>query len=141
MNHINRSTVNWMLAGSLMVAGVAGHAVMPDARNLTGAQEVPPVQTVGSGVVSIVVADDGSVSGSVATTGVLGTAAHVHLGAMGVNGPVIIPLAKTAVGLWSVPPGVKLNAVQFQTYREGGLYVNVHTDANKDGEVRVQLMP
>ena len=67
--------------------------------------------------------------------------AHVHAGAAGANGPVIIPLTKTAEGVWSVPPGTKLSAEQLKAYQAGGLYVNVHTEANKGGEIRAQLMP
>src|SRR5687767_8543388 len=62
---------------------------------LSGAEEVPPVQASGSGSGSIRVNSDGTVSGSVTTTGVEGTMAHIHQGAKGENGPVIIPLTKS----------------------------------------------
>lgn len=141
MNLIDRNTSRWLLAAALVVTAATGQAAMSDALKLTGAQEVPPVNTAGTGMGSIVVADDGTVSGSITTIGVPGTAAHIHLGAAGVNGPVIIPLAKTAEGVWSVAPAAKLNAEQLKAYRAGGLYVNVHTDANKGGEIRTQLTP
>ena len=35
----------------------------------------------------------------------------------------------------------KLSAADLQAFREGRLYVNVHTDRNKAGEVRGQLSP
>jgi hypothetical protein len=108
---------------------------------LSGDQEVPPVQTMALGSGSIDVAADGSVSGSIKTTGVDGMAAHIHQGAAGSNGPVIIPLTKGDGGTWSVPPGAKLTPEQMQAYRDGGLYVNVHSAANKGGEVRAQLKP
>jgi len=60
---------------------------------LSGANEVPPVTTSGSGSGSFRVGPDGAVSGSVTTTGVPGTAAHIHQGAKGQNGPVIVPLS------------------------------------------------
>jgi hypothetical protein len=59
----------------------------------------------------------------------------------GKNGPVIVPLVKTGDGVWSVPPGAKLTPEQLQAYQAGDLYVNVHTDANKGGEIRAQLKP
>lgn len=108
---------------------------------LSGDQEVPPVSTAAAGTGRIVVAEDGSVSGSVTTTGMDGTMAHIHIAAAGKNGPVIVPLVKTADGVWSVPPGSKLTADQLKAYRAGELYVNVHTAANKGGEVRAQLKP
>jgi hypothetical protein len=107
---------------------------------LSGAEEVPPVNASGSGSGSIRVAEDGTVSGSVTTTGVQGTMAHIHQGAKGTNGPVIVPLTKNG-DTYSVPAGAKLNAAQMSALKAGNLYVNVHTNANKGGEVRGQLQP
>jgi hypothetical protein len=107
---------------------------------LTGDEEVPPVKVPGSGSGSIRVNSDGTVSGSVSTTGVEGTMAHIHQGAKGQNGPVIIPLAKSG-DTYSVPPGAKLTDAQMKAFKEGNLYVNVHTARNKGGEVRGQLNP
>ena len=108
---------------------------------LSGSQEVPPVTTSASGSGTILVGADKSVSGSVTTTGVAGSAAHIHVGAAGKNGPVIIPLTKTADNVWSVPAGAKLTDPQYESYKAGDLYVNVHSAANKGGEVRGQLKP
>ena len=59
--------------------------------SLSGAQEVPPVTTNASGSGTITVAPDGSISGSVTTSGVEATMAHIHEAAPGQqNGPVII---------------------------------------------------
>jgi hypothetical protein len=107
---------------------------------LSGAEEVPPVSTSASGSGSIRVAEDGSVSGSVSTTGVQGTMAHIHQGAKGQNGPVIVPLTKNG-DTYTVPAGAKLNAGQMSALKSGGLYVNVHSNANKGGEIRGQLNP
>ena len=87
------------------------------------------------------VAADGALSGTINMKGVLGTMAHVHMGARGVNGPVIISSTKTSDGIWSVPAGTTLNTDRLTAYKAGSLYVNVHTDANKGGEVRAQLLP
>jgi len=81
------------------------------------------------------------VKGSVKTTGVAGTAAHIHEGARGKNGPVIIPLTKSGSDTWTVPAGAKLSDAQYDAYKAGNLYVNVHSEANKGGEVRGQLAP
>jgi hypothetical protein len=107
---------------------------------LAGDQEVPPVKSAGTGTGMIIVDADKSVSGSVTTTGIAGTAAHVHEGATGKNGPVIIPLTKNG-DTYAVPPGAKLTDAQFASYQAGNLYVNVHTAANPGGEIRAQLKP
>ena len=106
--------------------------------SLSGAQEVPPVSVPGSGSGSFTIGADGSVTGSVTTTGVQGTMAHIHIGARGTNGPVIVPLTK-AGDTYTAPAGAKLNDTQMQAFKAGNLYVNVHTDRNKGGEVRAQL--
>ena len=106
--------------------------------SLSGAQEVPPVSVPGSGSGSFTIGADGSVTGSVTTTGVQGTMAHIHIGARGTNGPVIVPLTK-AGDTYTAPAGAKLNDAQMQAFKAGNLYVNVHTDRNKGGEVRAQL--
>jgi predicted small secreted protein len=109
---------------------------------LSGTQEVPPVKTSASGSGTITVGSDKSVSGSVTTSGVNGTAAHIHTGAAGQNGPVAVPLTKGADGnTWSVPGGAKLTDAQYDAYKAGNLYVNVHSAANKGGEIRGQLKP
>ncbi|MFZ2651237.1 MAG: CHRD domain-containing protein, partial [Burkholderiaceae bacterium] len=70
-----------------------------------------------------------------------GTMAHIHMAPSGKNGPVVVPLAKGAQGVWSVAPGAKLTAEQLKSYQAGELYVNVHSAANKGGEIRAQLKP
>ena len=106
--------------------------------NLTGAEEVPPVNTQAKGSGTFRVADDGTVTGSVTTEGVSGTMAHIHQGAKGQNGPVIVPLTKNG-DTYSVPEGRKLTPAQMDALKAGNLYVNVHSNAHKGGEIRAQL--
>ena len=108
---------------------------------MSGDQEVPPVSTQALGAVTIAVSADGAVQGSVATVGMVATMAHIHLGAPGVNGPPIVTLTKSTGGKWLVPANSRLSAEQLKAYRAGGLYVNVHSEAHKDGEIRTQLRP
>ena len=108
---------------------------------LSGSQQVPPLTTAATGSGTITVGADKSVSGSVTTTGFAATAAHIHAGAAGKTGPVVIPLTKTGDNVWSVPAGAKFTDAQYESYKAGDLYVNVHSAANKGGEVRGQLKP
>lgn len=85
------------LAATLFTIGALGVslALAADMKvTLTGANEVPPVTTAATGGGTITVSDDGMVSGNITTRGVQGTAAHIHLGAAGKNGPVVVPLTK-----------------------------------------------
>ena len=107
--------------------------------SLSGAQEVPPVSTDASGKSTIKIASDKSVSGTIVTSGIAATAAHIHEAPMGVNGPVIIPLTKTSDGSFSVPENAKLTDAQYASYMAGNLYVNVHSAAYPGGEIRAQL--
>jgi hypothetical protein len=127
-------------AAVLALAFASGATWAADVK-LSGASEVPPVETSATGTSTIAVAPDGTVSGMVSTSGVEGTMAHIHTGAAGENGPVIVPLSKGADGSWTVPAGAKLSDDQMQRFKSGGLYVNVHSDAHKGGEIRAQLLP
>lgn len=129
-----RTALALVLATGCGVALAAGEM-------LSGSEEVPPVQTSASGTSSIMIADNGAVSGSVDTKGVEGTMAHIHSGAMGKNGPPIITLEKGSDGKWMVPSGAKLTADQQKMHDAGGLYVNVHSAMHKGGEIRAQLKP
>jgi hypothetical protein len=108
--------------------------------NLTGAEEVPPVNTQAKGSGSFRVAEDGTVTGSVTTEGVSGTMAHIHQAAKGQNGPVIVPLTKNG-DTYSAPEGRKLTPAQIDALKAGNLYVNVHSAQHKGGEIRAQLQP
>ncbi|WP_025040177.1 CHRD domain-containing protein [Nitrosospira briensis] len=127
-----------LIAGTL--AGGIGFATAGEIKvNLSGDQEVPPVQTSASGSGTITVEDDRSVNGKITTSNLKGTGAHIHEGAVGKNGPDIITLKKSSDNEWSVPGDAKLTDAQYDAYKAGNLYVNVHSDANKSGEIRGQL--
>ncbi len=108
---------------------------------LSGDQQVPPVSTQGSGSGTLVVAEDKSVSGSFVTENVAGTMAHIHKAPAGDTGGVVIPLEQKGDNTWVVPEGAQLSDEDYQSFRAGELYVNVHTEANPAGEVRGQIVP
>jgi len=147
---MQRLAAKFILATAIVaLAGCAGvREKMPDWMpgsgalkvSLTGGEEVPPISVPGSGSGSFRVAEDGTISGSVTTKDVQGTMAHIHRGANGPHGPVIVPLAKDG-DTYSVPAGRKLTPQQMDDLKNGNLYVNVHTNRYKGGEVRGQLQP
>lgn len=124
----------------LALGSFAGAALAADTK-LDGSEEVPPVNTSASGENMVKVGADGKVSGKVTTKGIEATMAHVHNGAKGSNGPVIIPLKKGDGGDWMVPDGAKLTDAQMKDYQDGKLYVNVHSAAHPGGEIRDQMEP
>jgi hypothetical protein len=106
---------------------------------LTGDMEVPPVSTMATGSAAITVSPDMAVSGMVMTTGLAGTMAHIHRGAVGMNGPVLITLDKSGDNGWAVPPGAKFTDEQYRLLKAGELYINVHSADHKGGEIRGQM--
>lgn len=130
-----------LVAACSSMGGPGGGITGKTSAALSGAQQVPPVSTSASGRSTISVASDRTVSGAVIVTGMEPTAAHIHQGAMGMNGPVVLPLARTAPMTFSVPAGAKLSDAQYAALKEGKLYVNVHSAAYPGGEVRMQMAP
>jgi len=131
-------------AAAVLAVGIVAGGAAPAADlavKLTGDQEVPAVSSAATGVGTIVIKNDKSVSGTIKTTGIEGTVAHVHLAEPGKNGPPIISLTKTADNTWSVPEGAKLTDEQYKSFKEGNLYVNVHSAEHKGGEIRAQIKP
>jgi hypothetical protein len=106
---------------------------------LTGAQEVPPVTTSATANGVVMIAPDKSVSGAITTQGIAATAAHIHEGASGANGPVIVPMVKEGDNKFVFPAGAKVTDAQYDAYKAGKLYVNVHSAAHPGGELRAQL--
>lgn len=130
------------ITGALILTAGVGLAHGADVgAALSGNEEVPPVMTSAKGTAVITVGSDMSIRGKVTTSGIVGTMAHVHLGAAGENGPALITLMKGAENEWMIPVGTKLSAEQYVAYKADKLYVNVHSEAHAGGEIRVQLKP
>lgn len=125
-----------VLAAAIGVANAGDSAL-----KLSGDQEVPAVTTSATGEGKITVGADKSVTGSVKTKGIMGTAAHIHEAPPGKAGPPIITLTKSGDDTWTVPEGSKLTDAQYESYKAGNLYVNVHSAEHKPGEIRGQLKP
>jgi hypothetical protein len=66
------------------------------------------------------------------------TAAHIHLGAKGKAGAVIIPLCTPCKVMES--GSAKVTTAEINDMTNGKTYVNVHTAKNPGGEIRGQVM-
>jgi hypothetical protein len=120
---------------------------------LDGQQEVPPVVTTATGSMSLTLNNDQSaMTFSLDATGLSNlTEAHIHAGAVGVDGPIIFPLA---AGAFTFPltgtlteadltpqPGVTTFPEAVDAVLSGLTYANIHTALYPDGEIRGQILP
>ena len=128
------------IAAFLATAGVASAQETKFMANLTGAEEVPPVETSATGMADVTWnADSKELSWSIEFSGLSGPASAAHFhgpAAVGANaGPVI-----TIEDLESPSEGTAtLTDEQAAQLAGGEWYVNVHTEANPDGEIRGQV--
>jgi hypothetical protein len=142
------------LAAILLVLALAPVALAAESftAQLSGENQVPPLDVEGSGEATVTISDDEqSVSWDVTYSGLTGApaAGHIHIGAAGANGPVMIPFATvTETGTSGT-----FNAADYaggeglpadwdgvlEAIRSGNTYVNIHTEANPGGEIRGQL--
>jgi hypothetical protein len=118
---------------------------------LEGSQEVPPVETDGSGSATVTLNEDtgemtltGSVSnlsGALFDVSDVGPA-HIHAAPRGENGGVAFPIEvdRSADGLnATLSLTATLTAEQASTLQSGGYYINIHTESFNSGEIRGQI--
>jgi hypothetical protein len=118
---------------------------------MTGAQEVPAVATSATGQGTFVISADGStITYLVTYSGLSGavTAAHIHTGAAGIGGGILLPLAAgpspmsgtlTAAN-FTASGAVTTFAEAVAAIRAGTTYFNLHTAAHPSGEIRGQML-
>jgi CHRD domain-containing protein len=108
---------------------------------LSGSQEVPPVQTSGTGTADLTYDPSTRVvTWTIIYSGLSGTAtmAHFH----GPAGKLEIWLSKRGSPAESPIKGeATLTSEQAQLFAAGDLYINVHTQAHPGGELRGQVVP
>lgn len=156
-------TIRWlMLVRLLMLAAVIGLSGCESSDNddddtpdpdpepelqsyeveLEGAQEVPMVDTDQSAMATVTINEtDMTVTAEMDLSSVTGvTAAHIHEGEVGINGPIAIGFSDSDEnGVWTIE-GEDITQAQHDALLAGGLYVNVHTDSYPDGELRGQIL-
>ena len=127
---------------------------------LTGAEEVPPVMTDASAMALFTLNMDGTLSYQLIATGPIEDArqAHIHLGAYGQNGPVVVFLygptdgedfeMGDVISMGTITDADMIARDRFtptvahlvDRIRQGRTYVNLHTIAHPPGEVRGQIL-
>lgn len=120
--------------------------------HMTSAQNVPATtnDAYGSGIVSISREQDHNhymwVAGGLSGTP---NGAHFHLGLMGANGGVLFDMTTvmttgadygSAFGYWKSTDNPAFNTARSLQFRSDSVYVNIHTAANPNGEVRGQVL-
>ena len=140
---LNKDSLSAVLSATTLLLTLYSGPTLSDEVKvaLRGEQEIPPVITAATGSGILVVGSDKSISGSVTLSGMTVTAAHIHEAAAGKNGPIVVPLTRTTDTVWVVPAGAKLTDAQYESYRAGSLYFNIHSAAYKSGEIRGQIRP
>jgi hypothetical protein len=125
---------------------------------LRGSQQNPAVATNASGFAVLTTNAEGTeISVRLETTGLTNvTRVHIHVGRVGVNGPVLFTLVNQAAGALTTPLNRTLRAANLQTQpafgintfadainaiNSGNAYVNIHTTGNPDGVIRGQIGP
>ncbi|MCC8395514.1 CHRD domain-containing protein [Paraburkholderia sp. MMS20-SJTR3] len=139
-----------MVFGGLALAGAlsfAQAAPVSFAVPLTGAQQVPPVQTPGSGNAALTY-DAGSrvVTWNITFSGLTSpvTMAHFHgPAAAGQNAGVKVWISQkgTAEVTSPITGQATLSADEAKLFEGGQMYINVHTKNNPNGEIRGQVTP
>lgn len=149
--YINIHTVDFgggELRGQLVPSGADDYNVA----YLLGVNEVPAVMTPAVGAVILertgnTITVSGGFSGLMGTvaTDIIG-GAHIHTGVAGRNGGVIIPLNlsigadMTSAVLMADANTFELTDEQVEAFDNGALYVNIHSNAVRSGELRGQIL-
>jgi hypothetical protein len=133
----------FFIAGvTFVVAQQEKHGGMPLKTTLTGAAEVPgPGDPDGTGTATITLNHgQGQVCYELTVSKIATpTAAHIHTGAAGAAGPVLVPLAAPANGASKDCATLDKEKIADIMKNPANYYVNVHNAEFPDGAVRGQL--
>ena len=138
----------WLVAffAVVLVAGTAQPAsaeIKVFKATLQGTSEVPPNSTNGKGEATVRLnTKNRRINWNVRYYGTTGPvkAAHIHGPAdAGANAGVVVPFGGKMAS--PIRGAATLTDEQIKDLEDGKYYVNLHTDANKGGEIRGQLLP
>ena len=106
---------------------------------LNGTSEVPPNASTATGTAVLKFnKTTKKFSLTVTYSGITPNGGHIHEGAVGVDGPIIFPLANLTSPISYT--SVALNSTQEAALMANRYYVNLHTVAFPGGEIRGQLI-
>ena len=129
------------LGGCAWMSSMTGSDAMSMKNPLTGAQEVPPVTTGGSGTVDTTFDKSTNVlTWTVTYSGLSGpvTAGHFHgPAAAGANAGVVVPFTGDMAS--PIRGKATLTATQAADFTAGRWYANLHTAKHPGGEIRGQV--
>lgn len=129
------------ISASFLLASPAFAETVKMKATLDGAQQNPPVTTKGKGTAALTFDTmSKKLSWTVKYSGLSGpaTAGHIHgPAAIGENAGVVIPFKGKLKS--PVKGSATLTDAQVTDLMAGKYYVNIHTAANKDGEIRGQI--
>ena len=155
-----RRVLSLAIAGvfTLMFAATAQAQTITFTANLHGGNEVPAVSTGSAGTSTVTwntTTKAGTYRVDVYNMPVATTASHIHAGAPGVTGPVVVNFTVPAGGISNdyalsgtfgctdvvvrAPQGINSCEDFEQSLMLGNMYVNVHSTVNGGGEIRGQL--
>ena len=131
-----------IIVGLFLVWGGAQSAEVNFKADLSGASEVPPVNTAGKGAATAALdTTTKTLSWTVTYSGLSGpaTAGHIHgPAAPGANAGVLVPFSGSTAS--PIKGSATLTDAQISDLEAGRTYINLHTANNKGGEIRGQLM-
>ena len=138
-----------LVAASLLATALTWSYAQAASETFTGtlsnAAEVPPTTGSGSGTAQVTLdTATKEITYKVTYSGLSGpaAAAHIHCGAAaGANSGVAVALGTGPTAASPMTGTGDMTDAQLADLKAGKCYVNVHTDANKGGEVRGQLAP
>ena len=131
-----------LAAGGLVISATPAFAHETFVAILSGANEVPPGDpgTTGTAMVEVE-AETGQVCTEVTSNVEAPIAMHIHKGAAGTNGPVVVALDHTAINGARTCVLVATDLATAIIANPADFYVNIHTTARPGGATRGQLAP
>ena len=140
MHALRTGLLGCVFAAVLAAGSVASAEQMKFKADLTGAEEVPPVETSATGTTDVTYdSDTKKLTWTLEYSGLSGdaTAAHFHGPAdPGENAPPVVPLEDFSDG---AEGSAELTEEQATMLMDGKMYFNLHSANNKAGEIRGQV--